>query len=102
MTGEGRERDLRKINIDGEREKINVVTRGEGKRIRDQSVNQKGIGHLILTYYLIKPWVKIYEFQISFIYPCCFCVCDELKIAIIRSRRLDCVYCVILFHVNTL
>lgn len=49
MTGEGRERDLRKINIDGEREKINVVTRGEGKRIRDQSVNQKGIEHLILN-----------------------------------------------------
>lgn len=49
MTGEGRERDLRKINIDGKKEEINVVTRSEGKRTRDQSVNQKGIEHLILN-----------------------------------------------------
>lgn len=42
MTGEGRERDLRKININGEKEEINAVTRSEGEGIRDRSGNQKG------------------------------------------------------------
>lgn len=49
MTGEGRERDLRKIDINGEKEEINGVTRGEGEGIRDQSVNQEGIEHLIFN-----------------------------------------------------
>lgn len=43
MTGEGKERDLGKINIDLEKEEINIEKRGEGNKIRDQSVNQEGI-----------------------------------------------------------
>jgi len=43
MTGGGKERDLGKINIDMEKEEINVEKRGEGNKIRDQNVNQGGI-----------------------------------------------------------
>jgi len=43
MTGEERERDPRKININVEKEEINAVTKGEEDGIRDRSADQKGI-----------------------------------------------------------
>jgi hypothetical protein len=43
MTGEERERDPRKININVEKGEINAVTEGEEEGIRGRSVDQKGI-----------------------------------------------------------
>lgn len=48
MTGEGRERDPGKINIDVEKEEINIETRGGGNKKRDQNVNQEGNQAVIL------------------------------------------------------
>lgn len=64
MTGEERERDLRKININAEKEEINAVTKGEEDGIRDRSVDQKGIEYLTL----IKSSVIMYGFHFSVIY----------------------------------
>lgn len=64
MTGEERERDPRKININVEKEEINAVTKGEEDGIRDRSADQKGIEYLAL----IKSSVIMYRFQISVIY----------------------------------
>lgn len=42
MTGEERERDLRKININVEKKEINAATKSEKDGRRDQSVDQEG------------------------------------------------------------